>query len=344
MIQQISDEAYQSHILQGVSRTFALTIPQLPSPLCTVVSNAYLLCRIADTIEDEPHLTLTQKKQFSQEFIHVVTGDSRSDLFSQALFPLLSNDTLAAERELIFNMPRVIRLTHSYTTQQRHAISRCVRIMATGMGRFQHNQHDNTITGLKNQLEMDRYCYYVAGVVGEMLTDLFCDYSPLIARHQESLQKLAVSFGQALQMTNILKDIWEDYHRGVCWLPCDVFALKGFDLRNLSPHHYTPAFGAGLAELIGNTHKHLHNALRYIILIPPDETGIRRFCLWAVSMAILTLRRINKRRDFCTGQQVKISRKQVKTAILVSNLCTRNDTCLRLMFYLLTRTLPPIQK
>ena len=52
----VSDEAYQDEILPHVSRTFALTIPQLPPALRTAVTSAYLLCRIADTIEDEPAL------------------------------------------------------------------------------------------------------------------------------------------------------------------------------------------------------------------------------------------------------------------------------------------------
>jgi len=48
-----SDEAYQDQILPHVSRTFALTIPQLPLALRVGVTNAYLVCRIADTIEDQ---------------------------------------------------------------------------------------------------------------------------------------------------------------------------------------------------------------------------------------------------------------------------------------------------
>ena len=47
-----ADLAWQHATLQEVSRTFALTIPQLPPGLRDVVGNAYLLCRIADTIED----------------------------------------------------------------------------------------------------------------------------------------------------------------------------------------------------------------------------------------------------------------------------------------------------
>ncbi len=335
MTQYITDEAYQSNILKGVSRTFALTIPQLPSDLCNIVSNAYLLCRIADTIEDETNLTPAQKIQFSQEFVQVIAGDYPPETLSQSLFPLLSDKTIAAEKDLIFNMHRVIHLTHRGTTPQQDAIYRCVRIMTKGMVEFQHS----TLAGLKDQSNMDRYCYHVAGVVGEMLTDLFCDYSPHIAKHKDSLRSMAVSFGQALQMTNILKDIWEDHQRGVCWLPRDVFLAKGFDLKNLSPKHYNPAFGEGLAELISITTAHLHQALRYIILIPPNEKGIRRFCLWAVGMAILTLRLINKRRDFHESQQVKISRQQVKMTILVSNLITSQNTSLQLMFKLLTRTL-----
>ncbi|KHD05642.1 phytoene synthase [Candidatus Thiomargarita nelsonii] len=330
----MSDERYQSHILKGVSRTFALTIPQLSSNLYKVVSNAYLLCRIADTIEDEPNLTPNQKRQFSQTFIKVVAGEERPETLSQALHPLLSDSTLVAEKDLIFNMPRVIRLYNSFTPRQRASLYRCVHIMAKGMAEFQQN---SSLEGLKTLSEMDSYCYHVAGVVGEMLTDLFCDYSPEIAQHQVELQTLAVSFGQALQMTNILKDIWEDYQRGVCWLPRDVFAEMGFDLKKLSPGQYDPAFGDGLGALIGIAHSHLQNALRYTLLIPPSEKGIRRFCLWALGMAILTLRRINRRRDFCKAQEIKISRRSVKATILVSNLTTGSNTSLRLLFYLLTR-------
>jgi len=337
MTQSISDETYQRQILKEVSRTFALTIPQLPPVLCKVVSNAYLLDRIVDTIEDEPNLTLIQKKQFLQEFIKVVAGDSDPKALSQALFPLFSDSTLAAEKDLILNIPRVIRLTHSFTLPQRTALHRCVRIMAHGMAEFQQK---SSIEGLKTLSEMDHYCYYVAGVVGEMLTDLFCDYSPHIAQHKTQLQSLAVSFGQSLQMTNILKDIWEDRQRGACWLPRDIFIQKGFDLTNLSPEHHELAFGEGLSELIGVAHTHLHNALRYTLLIPANEKGIRRFCLWALGMAILTLRRINKRRNFSQGQQVKISRRSVKATILISNFATSNNTMLQALFYLLTYTLP----
>ena len=74
-----------------------------------------------------------------------------------------------------------------------------------------------------------------------MLTDLFCDYSPDIARHRPALSALAASFAQGLQMTNILKDVWEDRSRGACWLPQDVFTRHGIDLAQVVERTPRPA-------------------------------------------------------------------------------------------------------
>src|ERR1700730_17484109 len=103
----MSDEDYQEHILPDVSRTFALTIPQLPAALRTSVTNAYLLCRIADTIEDEPALTPAASLHFLQRFVAVLYGREPAAALAQDLRPQLSNQTLEAEAERVANMERV---------------------------------------------------------------------------------------------------------------------------------------------------------------------------------------------------------------------------------------------
>lgn len=333
----LSDESVQDRLLQGVSRTFALTIPQLPPVLARVVGNAYLLCRIVDTIEDEAELGPEQKRRYCDRFADVVAGTEDPGRFAAELGPLLSERTLAAERELVAETPRVMRIYSGFNPVQREALEICVRIMAGGMAEFQENRGARGLEGLT---QLDRYCYHVAGVVGEMLTRLFCDYSPAIARHRESMMELAVSFGQGLQMTNILKDVWDDQTRGVCWLPQEAFAGTGFDLAELEPGHYREGFGQGLGRLIGVAHHHLRNALTYTLLIPADETGIRNFCLWALGMAVLTLRKINRNRDFSSGRQVKISRRSVKATILATRLTVGHDALLRSLFFVATRGLP----
>ncbi len=336
----INDEQYQDHILQGVSRTFALTIPQLPEALRRVIGNAYLLCRITDTIEDDSALTLEQTRQLSQLFSKVVCGNASAEEFVQRLYPLLSNHTIPAEHDLIKNTPAVIRVTHSFNAVQRHALERCVRIMAQGMSDYQETE---SLEGLKDLPAMNQYCYYVAGVVGEMLTELFCDYSQEINVHRSTLMQLSVSFGQGLQMTNILKDIWDDRKRGACWLPQDIFLKHGFNLNNLQPGMSDPEFQAGLAELLGIAKGHLQNALLYTILIPAHEKGIRRFCLWAIGMAILTLNKINQHRNFSEGTQVKISRRDVKATIVTTNLFASHNRALNLLFKLTSRNLPDVE-
>ncbi|MEQ1778671.1 MAG: squalene/phytoene synthase family protein, partial [Nitrosomonas sp.] len=97
----IDDEQYQDDILRGVSRTFALTIPQLPEALRRVIGNAYLLCRITDTIEDDNALSSEQTRQLSQMFSEVVCGNVSAQLFADQLYPLLSNHTIPAEHDLI---------------------------------------------------------------------------------------------------------------------------------------------------------------------------------------------------------------------------------------------------
>ena len=332
-----SDVEYQDHILQGVSRTFALTIPQLPADLTRVVGNAYLLCRIADTIEDDPSLGADQKRRYSELFIQVIGGDVPAQRFADELYPLLSENMLEAERDLIFHTPRVLRITHEFSQRQRAALGRCIRIMSRGMADFQQSK---SLDGLADMPHMDRYCYYVAGVVGEMLTELFCDYSQEIDARRTELQKLAVSFGQGLQMTNILKDIWEDRARGACWLPRDIFQRVGFDLSRLDEDYEREKFSLGLRQLIGIARLHLHNALSYTLLIPAHEVGIRRFCLWALGMAVLTLRKLHANPHFTSGRQVKISRRSVKSVVLVSNLSVSNNTVLKLLFDGFTRSLP----
>jgi farnesyl-diphosphate farnesyltransferase len=331
------DEAFQNAILKGVSRTFALTIPQLPSALSRVVSNAYLLCRIADTIEDDRDMSLENKREFSDFFISVVSGRRSASEFAKNLAPLLSDSASDDEKILVRNAENVIRITHSLNKRQHEALSRCIRIMADGMARYQES---DVHTGLTSQADMDTYCYYVAGVVGEMLTELFSDYSGEIDQHYEELMKLSVSFGQGLQMTNILKDIWDDKARNMCWLPRDVFEYYGADLSGLSPDGITDGTRQAIGHLIGVARSHLEDALQYSLIIPPHETGIRRFCLWAVGMAILTLRNINRRRDFTSGQQVKISRMNVRSVILLTNLFTHSDNLLTKLFDFYASDLP----
>ncbi len=330
-------EGYQERILPAVSRTFALTIPQLEAGLRSVIANAYLLCRIADTIEDERALPIETKQHFHERFTRVVDGADDPAAFARDLAPLLTGNTQPAERDLVEHTPLVIAVTGGFNPRQRGALSRCIRIMCRGMPCFERNA---SVAGLADMRELDRYCYYVAGIVGQTLTDLFCDYSPEIARHRAAMSMLDVSFGQGLQMTNILKDFWEDRERGVCWLPRDLFARAGVALEEVRRDDIPRAFGEAYAHLIGIAHAHLRNALDYTLLIPEKEVGIRRFCLIALGLAMRTLASIAAKPGFTSGAQVKVSRQVVKKIVIVTHLFAGYSRVLRRWFARLAEGLP----
>lgn len=80
------------------------------------------------------------------------------------------------------------------------------------------------------------YCYWVAGSVGHMLL-------PIVAtKNQSQLDDSARALGAALQLTNILRDVGEDYRRGRIYLPQEALALFGVvpeDLRRAQPTQAT---------------------------------------------------------------------------------------------------------
>jgi farnesyl-diphosphate farnesyltransferase len=112
------------------------------------------------------------------------------------------------------------------------------------------------------------------------------------------------------------------------------------DLAQLSAGSQDERFAAGMRELVAIAHGHLRNALDYTLLIPAKEKGIRRFCLWAIGLAILTLRKIAQNPGFTSGAQVKVKRSAVSTTVLMTNLFVGNDWMLRRLFALAARGVP----
>ncbi|EQD56062.1 Squalene/phytoene synthase, partial [mine drainage metagenome] len=234
--------------------------------------------------------------------------------------------TLEAERDLVHRLPLVLQVTNALTLVQRTAIVNCLNVMSHGMYEFQSRA---SLRGLDTLHDLDRYCYCVAGVVGEMLTELFIDFEPALAEHRSAMMRLAVQFGQGLQMTNILKDQWEDRNHGVCWLPQDVFARHGMRLIELQPGQQNEHYGEALSELIGIAHAHVRHALEYTLLIPARHSGMRRFCMLSIGLAVLTLRNLHENPGFSSGTQVKVSHTAVALTVMLTKLASKSNVGLR---------------
>ncbi len=102
------------------------------------------------------------------------------------------------------------------------------------MRSFVRRECDGTLQ-LDNVEDLEGYCYAVAGIVGEMLTELFLLDRPALKPVASVLRRDAPKFGEALQLVNILKDSDTDSSEGRKYLPQDVsratvFALARKDL------------------------------------------------------------------------------------------------------------------
>ena len=92
---------------------------------------------------------------------------------------------------------------------------------------------------------LEHYCACVAGAVGMLSIRIFG------CAHQRA-QDLAWSLGQALQLTNILRDMKEDAERGRLYLPAEMLAKHGIATRDpqaVLAHPNLPAVCDDLAAL-----------------------------------------------------------------------------------------------
>lgn len=304
-----TDIAYQKAILGSVSRTFALTIPLLPPAIEIVVGNTYLLCRIVDTIEDAAEISPSEKQGLSKLFLDAVLGTIPVESFVSPCLEALKGYSNRDELDLIAHTPTVVGILRTFPHRDQAAIGRCVAVMSEGMSHFHHRQ---TRAGLKDLAEFEEYCYVVAGVVGELLTTVFGYHSPEFAKSIHGKEQLALAFGQALQMTNILKDSPEDRARGVSWKPVQM----------------------SQTELLKIAYEKLQDSLHYISLIPKKEVGIRRFCFLAFGLAVMTLEKIATRQEFSDKTAVKLSRKTVWLFYGFTKLAASNDFLMKSFFYI----------
>jgi farnesyl-diphosphate farnesyltransferase len=329
----VSDRLFCAEILPRVSRTFAICIRLLPSDLSHPVSVAYLLCRIADSIEDSPTLSGERKRDLLDQFSRSLTlgGPGTTPLHATFADPSSDDEFLAREADI------VLREFRRLPGEQQDAIRPWVQEMSAGMAEYAERRSDSSqehIEALTTVEELDRYCYYVAGTVGHLLTELFCLHAG--CRDQEQygkLESLATSFGLGLQLTNIIKDVADDRRRGWVFVPQELCQLAGITPEQLHDERYRDGAQRVMTLLIDKAKVHLLDALEYTTVIPRRQYGIRLFCLSALYFAVRTLRlAASDDRLLDPQHKVKISRGQVYRTLAMTRLVAPSNTLVRQYF------------
>jgi farnesyl-diphosphate farnesyltransferase len=273
-------------LLQKTSRTFALSIPALPEPTRREVTVAYLLFRIADTFEDAYQWPPEERIAALREFEALLSAHRPEE-------SLRVSKAWSAARpaehegyiELIDEVPFVLEAFFALSPAAIEPIRSHVIRSSEGMGEFVGRTLDGKLR-LGSVEELKRYCYFVAGIVGEMLTELFLLGRPSLAPSAGPLRERAATFGEALQLVNILKDADDDAAEGRQYLPPRVPSR----------------------EVFGIARRDLDVAGEYIGLLTEGSAprGIVEFCALPVALARATLDKVAAK-----GPGAKVSRPEL---------------------------------
>jgi phytoene/squalene synthetase/2-polyprenyl-6-methoxyphenol hydroxylase-like FAD-dependent oxidoreductase len=311
-----ADWAFCQKSLLEVSRTFARPIAMLPGDLRVAVSCGYLLCRIADTIEDHPSMPMAQRDALYDTFLGVLERGTAPEVFIQQYAAVPDQ---GADHDLCRELPKVWRTFRRLPAALQDATTPWVAEMTRGMQLYSHRlPGEDGIQALHTVEDLQRYCYFVAGTVGHMLTELFIAHAnALDPRRAHTLREAAESFGMGLQLVNILKDVTDDRERAVSFIPRTRCASQGLAVRDLVSPDQRDRAHAAVAPLFDVARQMLDRAVDYTLAIPPEEQGIRLFCLLPVWMAARSL--LHARGNdamFEADRAVKISRQEVEALIV----------------------------
>jgi farnesyl-diphosphate farnesyltransferase len=307
---------FSREILPSVSRTFALSIQLLRGQLGAAVNCAYLLCRIADTIEDEPSLPAPQKAALFDRLLECFDDAAVADRFP-SLVTSMSGEP--AHLRLVQHADLVFVAYRSLPPATRAHVKRWVAEMALGMRKFVLLYPG----GIRIQTleEYREYCYYVAGTVGYMLTDLWHEHAPSIGPRQYAvLRERSRSFAEALQTVNILKDVATDAEQeNSIYIPEQLLVEHGGSHAAILAGAQPAKTQAAMASLVALAWEDLEHAKDYLLLIPRRAVSIRLFCVLPLLFAYATLRDLTRVPAAMARRRiVKISRAEVKSLIVLS--------------------------
>lgn len=317
-----AEQGYLERQLNNVSRSFALVLPFVELPARHYLATAYLLCRVVDNIEDCMRPAEWRDERFA-EFLHLLGHPSHAGEVLRGwegeFWPGLTNE----EARLMCSDDGLMlwQIYAQVPEAPRQIVHHWTSTMAQGMRQLGDPDHcpcfvrRQGVDILREQSDYDRYCYFVAGTVGNMASELIIRQYGLSADVAEVLNARAEACGRSLQKTNIVKDFAEDLARGICYLP-DAW-LGQADYLPLSLQGATPAWKS---MVLADVLTELRGATDYLLALPYEATGYRRASLMCLLPAYQTLLLAAQRQKilFTSRHQIKISKPAMVQCIVDS--------------------------
>lgn len=189
-------------VLKETSRTFYIPIKLLNPTLRMAVGSAYLCMRAIDEIEDHE----VMDKEVKQHLLRGTRELLLEDTFNKSAYKQLIQPYESLLPEVTVRLGDWVSFCPEEIAPK---VKESTSIMAGGMADWVEKDF---IVYTKEDL--DDYTYYVAGLVGVMLSDIWQWYDGT-----QTDRSLAIGYGRGLQAVNMLRNQGEDAERGVQFIP-----------------------------------------------------------------------------------------------------------------------------
>jgi farnesyl-diphosphate farnesyltransferase len=321
----------QKEMLRGVSRTFALSIEQLPPVLCDAMSVSYLLLRVSDLLEDHDTLPPERKSELLRLWARVLDEDVPVEDLTSQITDLDSDDP---EVYVAQHAGRVLEMLAALPADLQTAIIARVAKTSRGMARWQdHGPY------VADEAEMDDYMHEVAGRVGYLTTDVFSWSSAAIRAKRDTLMPLSRECGLALQTVNVIRGMRKDYERGWVFVPQVFYERFGLTRDSLFDHANLDRSMQVVALLADKADRHLENGMHYITAFPRRYHRIRLACAWPLLFAARTLA-ISRNNPAVLISEAKMTRAEVHAIVRQTTLFGWSNHWM--MYYYGRLTRPPV--
>ncbi len=212
-------------LLAGVSRSFGLSLRLLPAQVRPVISLAYLLARISDTLADASNVTIAHRQNALNAWLESVDsplgmeGSALAHTWPALLTAYRQACLPAAELNLLEQSGVCLQHLATFAHKDQEAIRRVM--IPIGQGQKQDLQRGlQPLALLDSEDDLQIYTWQVAGCVGRFWTDCLEHHLPLLlSLPAAQMQVLGESYGCGLQRLNILLDAAQDLRSGRCYFP-----------------------------------------------------------------------------------------------------------------------------
>ncbi|APW99764.1 farnesyl-diphosphate farnesyltransferase [Halobiforma lacisalsi AJ5] len=306
--------------VHGVSRTFSITIDRLEEPMARHICVGYLLCRVADTIEDAGHIPPETQTELLQEYDRLLDPETDTDrtvaTFMEKVEPWLpAPEERDQDWEVVARTPRVLGTFESLDEEPREIMRDPVRELVDGMAMFTDRYADEGGLRLQTLEELEEYCWYAAGTVGTLITGLVARGAS--EERAEEMRDNARSFALLLQLVNIAKDVENDYHEeNNVYLPAEWLADEEVPAEAVTDAENHGAVTNVIRRVTSRAETYVDDAHRYLEVVP--EKHGNRLSAWAIPylLAVGTMRELRERpEDVVREGDVKVPRAEVYALI-----------------------------